>query len=199
LMEEFKAKLDSLEDVVKDIAVDITTGVIVERLPPEKVWEKAGDRVLKITSLTKELKEALLTIKPERAPTVEKYAAMIVEGLEKFRETLFRPGEPLERSREGIEQLRRSLVNVSDFMSICREALSNPSPVIREIMSLKERAVVKTPTSYAERLSSLLDTISVIQSILRETLSALTRIDGELSSVKGEVERLLAGSKEGSP
>ena len=199
MMEEFKAKLDSLEDVVKDIAVDITTGVIVERLPPEKVWEKAGDRVLKITSLTKELKEALLTIKPERAPTVEKYAAMIVEGLEKFRETLFRPGEPLERSREGIEQLRRSLVNVSDFMSICREALSNPSPVIREIMSLKERAVVKTPTSYAERLSSLLDTISVIQSILRETLSALTRIDGELSSVKGEVERLLAGSKEGSP
>ena len=199
MMEEFKAKLDSLEDVVKDIAVDITTGVIVERLPPEKVWEKAGDRVLKITSLTKELKEALLTIKPERAPTVEKYAAMIVEGLEKFRETLFRPGEPLERSREGIEQLRRSLVNVSDFMSICREALSNPSPVIREIMSLKERAVVKTPTTYAERLSSLLDTVSVIQSILRETLSALTRIDGELSSVKGEVERLLAGSKEGSP
>ena len=199
MMEEFKAKLDSLEDVVKDIAVDITTGVIVERLPPEKVWEKAGDRVLKITSLTKELKEALLTIKPERAPTVEKYAAMIVEGLEKFRETLFRPGEALERSREGIEQLRRSLVNVSDFMSICREALSNPSPVIREIMSLKERAVVKTPTSYAERLSSLLDTVSVIQSILRETLSALTRIDGELSSVKGEVERLLAGSKEGSP
>ncbi len=199
MMEEFKAKLDSLEDVVKDIAVDITTGVIVERLPPEKVWEKAGDRVLKITSLTKELKEALLTIKPERAPTVEKYATMIVEGLEKFRETLFRPGEPLERSREGIEQLRRSLVNVSDFMSICREALSNPSPVIREIMSLKERAVVKTPTSYAERLSSLLDTVSVIQSILRETLSALTRIDGELSSVKGEVERLLAGSKEGSP
>ena len=199
MMEEFKAKLDSLEDVVKDIAVDITTGVIVERLPPEKVWEKAGDRVLKITSLTKELKEALLTIKPERAPTVERYVAMIVEGLEKFRETLFRPGEPLERSREGIEQLRRSLVNVSDFMSICREALSNPSPVIREIMSLKERAVVKTPASYAERLSSLLDTVSVIQSILRETLSALTRIDGELSSIKGEVERLLAGSREGSP
>ena len=199
MMEEFKDKLDSLEDVVKDIAVDITTGVIVERLPPERIWEKAGDRALRISSLTKELEEILLTVKPERAPTVERYVKMIVEGLEKFRETLFRPGDPLERSREGIEQLRRSLVTVSDFMAVCRDALSNPSPVIREIMSLKERAVVRGPTRYEDRLARLSDAVSTVQSILREALSALTRIDGELSSIRSEVERLLAGVRESSP
>ena len=42
MLDRFSDRIDELEAVVRKIAVDITTGTFVERLPPGEVWEKTG-------------------------------------------------------------------------------------------------------------------------------------------------------------
>ena len=72
MLERFSDRINELETVSREIAIDITTGAIMERLPPKRIWERAGERVTMVGELIKELREYLFIMKPEKVPTSSK-------------------------------------------------------------------------------------------------------------------------------
>ncbi|MFQ6053842.1 MAG: hypothetical protein ACE5OO_06430, partial [Candidatus Bathyarchaeia archaeon] len=67
---------------MREIAVDIATGTLVERLPPGRIWERVGERVTMVEELLKELREYLSIVKPEKVPTIRRRLASIFERLD---------------------------------------------------------------------------------------------------------------------
>ena len=88
MIDRFGDRINELESVIREIAIDITTGTVVDRLPPEKVWEKTGPRVSMVRELIKELREYLYILKPEKVPTIQRSVTGIFERLVLFKESL---------------------------------------------------------------------------------------------------------------
>ena len=65
MMERFGRRTDELKSVVRKIAIDFTTGTLVERLPPRETWGMVGLRVTLVGEFLRELRECLGIIKPE--------------------------------------------------------------------------------------------------------------------------------------
>ena len=196
MLERFSDRINELESIVRDMAVDITTGAIVERLPPKEIWEKAGERVSMIMALTSELKEYLLIVNPEKAPTVSKYSNSIRERLDKFREILSKESvSPLDSSRRGLDELRKALVDISDFLSFCKEARTFPSPVIGEIIQLKGTRAVGVSEELWARMDRLLEIIRSMQSAYRDVVGITSRLEGQIEALREDYENLLLNFK----
>ncbi len=65
MLERFEGRVNELESIVRELAIDITTGTVVDRIPPEKMWEETGERVTIVRELIKELREYITILKPE--------------------------------------------------------------------------------------------------------------------------------------
>lgn len=196
MLERFSDRINELESVVRDIAIDITTGALVERLPPKAIWDKAGERVSKMTALTHELREYLSILRPEKVPTVSGYANSIRERLDKFREILFKESlDPLESSRRALDELRQVLTEVSDFLSLCKEVRLTPSPVIGEILQLKGTRAVGVSEELWARMDRLLELIRSLQTAYRDVLGITSRLEGQIEAVREDYENLLLNFK----
>ncbi|TRO49257.1 hypothetical protein E2P65_01410, partial [Candidatus Bathyarchaeota archaeon] len=157
MIHRFGNRIDELEVVVREIAIDITTGTFVERLSPEELWEKTNERVSLVSDLIDELKEYLLVLKPESVPTFQRHVNGIHERLDVFQETLKMDADREHRSQVSIDELRQALVEISDFISICRETGEEPSSVINEILALKENQATDAPPVTQGRMGPLGD------------------------------------------
>jgi hypothetical protein len=127
MIDRFGDRIKELESVVREIAIDITTGTVVDRLPPEKVWETTGPKVSMVRELIKELREYLYILKPEKVPTIQRNVTGIFERLDLFQESL-----TLDRGIEGknsqvsVDELRKALSEISEFVSLCRAIHPHP-------------------------------------------------------------------------
>lgn len=196
MLERFSDRINELESVIRDIAIDITTGALVERLAPKAIWDKAGERVSMITALTHELREYLFILRPEKVPTVNGYTNSIRERLDKFRENLFKESlSPLENSRKALDELRQAMADVSDFLSLCKEVRLTPSPVIGEILQLKGTRAVGVSEELWARMERLLELIRSLQSAYRDVLSITSRLEGQIEAVREDYENLLLNFK----
>ncbi|MGD2201706.1 MAG: hypothetical protein PVJ38_08765, partial [Candidatus Bathyarchaeota archaeon] len=137
MLDRFGARISELEEVVREIAIEITTGTVVDRLSPEKVWEKTGDRIKIVRELINELKEYLYILKPESVPTVQRHVTGILERLDIFKESLGLEEGQEQASQESVDELRKALGEISEFVSLCRTVKSEPSDVIKTIMDLR--------------------------------------------------------------
>ena len=194
MIERFSDRIDELEAVSREIAIDITTGTIMERLPPRRIWERAGERVTMMGELLKELREYLYIIKPEKVPTIHRHLVTIDERLDLFKETLERDAlDPLENSRRALEELRQALVEISDFLSLCREVRATPSPVIRAILSMRGGRVSEVPSETLARMEHLADLIKSTQAAYEDIAELTSRMGNQLDAVRSEYENLMLG------
>ena len=194
LLERFSDRINELEAVSREIAIDIATGTIVERLPPRRIWEGVGERVTMVGELLKELREYLYIIKPEKVPTINRHVDAIDERLDLFKETLERDAlDPLENSRRALEELRQALVEISDFLSLCREVRATPSPVIRAIISMKGGRVSEVPSETLARMEHLADLIKSTQAAYEDIAELTSRMGNQLDAVRSEYENLMFG------
>ena len=194
MIERFSDRIDELEAVSREIAIDITTGTIMERLPPRRIWERAGERVTMMGELLKELREYLYIIKPEKVPTIRRHLVTIDERLGLFKETLERDAlDPLENSRRALEELRQALVEISDFLSLCREVRATPSPVIRAILSMRGGRVSEVPSETLARMEHLADLIKSTQAAYEDIAELTSRMGNQLDAVRSEYETLMLG------
>jgi hypothetical protein len=180
LREEFNRLTKEYEEALQHLASDITTGVLFERLPPMDLWKRAETDVTRLKDLTVSCKDRMLILKPEQAAATEQRFGMFFQGLTNFREILFQnSSEPLTNSRLAFELLRGAVVDGSEFLWLIKDARDNPSPLISEVLRLREIAesgghaatdeTVHEPTQpVSEGLSREIDN-------LRSTLDALER------------------------
>jgi len=181
---------------VREIAVDITTGTLMERLPPGRIWERAGERVTMVGELLKELKEYLSIMKPEKVPTIQRHVVKINERLELFKETLERKSSnPQESSRKALEELRQALVEISDFLSLCKEVRATPSPIISTILSLRGSRVFEVPEETWAKMEHLAEMIKATQAAHEDIAELTSRMENQFDAIRSEYENLMFSFK----
>lgn len=192
MLERFNDRVNELEAVVREIAVDIATGTLVERLPPGRIWERVGERVTMVEELLKELREYLSIVKPEKVPTIRRRLASIFERLDLFRETLGQESlHPLDSSRRALEELRQGLVEISDFLSLCKEVRATPSPVISAILALKGVSVSEVPPETWAKMERLADLVKSTQATYEDIVELTSRMENQLDALRSEYENLI--------
>jgi len=192
LLERFSDRINELETVSREIAIDITTGAIMERLPPKRIWERAGERVTMVGELIKELREYLFIMKPEKVPTFQRQSVAISERLDLFKEILERDSfDHKDTSRRALDELRQALVEISDFLYLCKEARSTPSPVMEAIISLRTGGSSEVSSETMAKIEHLSDMIKSTQAAYEDIVELSSRIGSQLEAVRSEYESLM--------
>ncbi len=190
MIHRFGNRIDELEEVLREIAIDITTGTFVDRLSPEELWGKTNERVSLVSDLIDELKEYLFILKPESVPTFQRHVTGIHERLDVFQETLKMDADDEHRSQVSIDELRQALVEISDFISLYRDTRENPSEVINEILTLRENQATDAPPVTQDKMGSMGDMLKGAQSSHGKLEELHAEIGGQLEALKKEYDEL---------
>lgn len=193
MLNRFGERIDELESVVRDIAIEITTGTFVERLPPEKVWEKTGDRINLVSELIRELREYLTILRPEKVPSIHQQVTKIYERFGVFQDKLKPEAEALSGIPPvSIDDLRQALVEISEFVSLCRAVKAEPSEVIGAVLQLREGQRTKEFSLAETRIQRLGDLVREALASQRLSAEASKRLESQLEALRSEYESLLA-------
>ena len=139
LIDDFNQSVSQLEELLQKITSDMTTGIVFERLQPSELWGRSETDVTSLRSLTEQLREFMLMLKPEKVPTIKKRTEALLQPLKNFREALYRGSEdPLSDSRLALEELRKAVVEGSNYLDLAKEVRRNPSESITEVLRLKD-------------------------------------------------------------
>ncbi len=191
MIDRFGDRIKELESVVREIAIDITTGTVVDRLPPEKVWETTGPKVSMVRELIKELREYLYILKPEKVPTIQRSVTSIFERLDLFQESLTKErGAEEGGSQISVDELRKALSEVSDFVSLCRAIKAEPSEIIKSVIDLRQGQKSDAPSITEARMKYLGDLVKEAQSSYGEITEISNKMEHQLAAIKAECEDL---------
>jgi len=190
MIHRFGNRIDELEGVLREIAIDITTGTFVDRLSPEELWEKTNERVSLVSDLIDELKEYLFILKPESVPTFQRHVTGIHERLDVFQETLKMDADDEHRSHVSIDELKQALVEISDFIILCRETRENPSEVINEILTLRANQATDAPPVTQDKMGPLGDLLKGAQASHGKLEELYAEMGSQLEALKKEYDEL---------
>jgi DnaJ-domain-containing protein 1 len=190
MLERFEGRIDELESVVRELAIEITTGTVVDRIPPDEVWAKTGERVTVVRELIKELREYLYIIKPEKVPTIQGKVTGIFERLDIFKESLTQESAEEANAKSSIEELRKALEEIAEFTSLCREIQDDPSEIIQTILQLRESQQTDRPPMTPAKMMRLGNLLKNAREIHGKTAELVAQLDGELVEVKEEYDEL---------
>lgn len=189
MIDRFGERIKELESIVREIAIDITTGTVVERLPPEKVWEKTGPKVSMVRELIKELREYLYILKPEKVPTIQQSVTRIFERLDLFQDVLTIKKEVDESNPEvSVDELRKALNEISDFVSLCKAIKDDPSEIIESVLMLKQGHKSEDISLTEARMKYLGDLVKEAQTSYGEIVELSSKMEHQLAAIKAEYE-----------
>jgi uncharacterized coiled-coil DUF342 family protein len=190
MLERFEGRIDELESVVRELAIDITTGTVVDRIPSDEVWAETGERVIVVRELIKELREYLYIMKPEKVPTIQGKVTGIFERLDIFKELLTQEGAEEANKKAPIEELRKALEEIAEFTSLCRSIRDDPSEIIQTILELRENQHTDKPPMTPAKMMRLGDLLKNAREFHGEIAELVSQLDGSLAEVKEEYDEL---------
>jgi hypothetical protein len=190
MLERFEGRVNELESVVRELAIDITTGTVVDRIPPEKMWEETGERITIVRELLKELREYLTILKPEKVPTIQRRVSGILERLDIFKESLTGEGAEEGTAKASIYELRKALEEIADFTSLCREIREAPSEIIHTILELRANQQNDRSPMTPAKMMRLGDMVKNAQESHGEIAKFVAQLDTMLAEVKEEYDEL---------
>ena len=190
MLERFEGRVNELESVVRELAIDITTGTVVDRIPPEKVWEETGERINIVRELIKELREYLSILKPEKVPTIQLRVTGIFERLDIFKESLTQEGAEEGTAKVSIDELRKALEEIAEFTSLCRAIQEDPSEIIQTILELRENQQTDRPPMTPTKMMRLGDLVKNARESQAEITELVAQLKGRLAEVKEEYDEL---------
>jgi uncharacterized coiled-coil DUF342 family protein len=190
MLERFEGRVNELESVVRELAIDITTGTVVDRIPSGKVWEETGERITVVRELINELREYLSILKPEKVPTIQEKVTGIFERLDIFTESLTQEGAEEGTARASIDELRKALDEIAEFTSLCRTIREAPSEIIQTILELRENQQTDKPPMTPAKMMRLGDLVKNAQESHGEITELVAQLDERLAEVKEEYDEL---------
>jgi len=195
LREDFNRLEKEFEKTLQQLATNITTGVLFERLPPMDLWKHAETDVTRLKELAESCKELMLVLKPGEAATIEQRFSVFFQGLTNFREILFQnSSEPLTNSRLAFEQLRSAVVDGSEFLLLAKEVRDNPSPLISEVLRSREILESGGRMVTIEASESIRPMLERLSRDIENLRSALTALERAVSEVRERVSVLQENS-----
>lgn len=197
LIDDYNQSVSQFEDLLQKITSGMTTGVVFERLPPSELWRRSEADVTSLQSLAEHLKDLMLVLKPEKAPTVEKRAEGLRRPLNNFREVVHRGSEDsMSDSRLALEELRKAVVQGSDFLDLAKEVKQKPSQVITEVLRLREvydakeyLSAIPVPEAMHVRFEGLRQNIGKLKLSVSKLEQKLGELRSDLDSVVQETAK----------
>jgi len=93
VIEDYNLKISQFEELLQRITSDITSNVVLEKLAPSEIWERSQRNVTLLRDLAKQLRDFMLLLKPERAPTIKRRVEALLKPLSIFEDILLRKSE----------------------------------------------------------------------------------------------------------
>ncbi|RJS86674.1 hypothetical protein CW704_05020 [Candidatus Bathyarchaeota archaeon] len=139
VIQDYEVKISQFENLLQRITTDMTSSVVLEKMVPSEVWRQSQRDVTLLRDLAKQLKDFMLLLKPERAPTIKRHVEALLKPLSNFEDILLRKseGSPAD-SRVALDELRRAAIEGSNFLDLAKEIRDNPSEMISTLFRLKE-------------------------------------------------------------
>ena len=200
MLDRFEGRINELDSVVRGLAIDITTGTVVDRIPQKKLWKKTGGRIKVVRELVKELWEYLSILKPEKVPSIQRRVTSIFERPDLFKESLLQNGSEEGSAKASINELRKALEEIAEFTSLCRSILDDPSEIIQTILELRANQQTNRPPITPTKMIRLGNLVKNARDSNGEIADLVTLLHGKLTEVKEEYDELyfsLSRNKEG--
>ena len=196
LIEDFSVNLSKFEELLQEISASTTSGVISERMSPSDIWKKSEADVTTLWNLAEQIKKSMLILKPEKASTIEKRSATMLQSLSKFKEFLFKKGEQALNSKLALDELRRAMIEGSSLLDLAKEIKNNPSEGIVAILKLKEvydskeyLSAIPVPEVTYVRFASLKNDMESLKLAVTNLERQLSELRTNLDSVVEEISK----------
>jgi len=199
IIEDFGRDINEFENLLQKIATDMASGIIFERLPPPEIWNRSESSVDSLQKLAKQIKETMLLLKPEKTPTIGKRFTAVLSPLDAFKDALFQKTEdPVRNARLGLEQLRKSITEGADFLSLARDIEGHPSEAITEVLKLREVYGAKgylsdilVPEAVHARFMVLKEQLESLRLHMSDLEKAFEEIRPHMDIVEEEIRKFL--------
>lgn len=202
IAEDFGRDINEFENLLQKIATDITGGVIFERLPAAEIWNRSESSATSLHGLAERIMETMLLLRPERTPVIKTRFNAVLSPLKGFKETLFqKTGDPVDNARLALEQLRKSVMEGSEFVRLARHIEGQPSPAITEILKLREvygakdyLSAVLVPEAVGARFMVLKKRFEDLRSQMSNLEKALEEMRTQMRIVEEEIRKFRPSS-----
>ena len=196
MIEDFAVNISKFEELLQEISASATSGVISERLSPSDIWKKSEADVTTLWNLAEQIKKSMLVLKPEKASTIEKSSATLLQSLSKFKELLFKKGEQVPNPKLALDELRRAMIEGSSLLDMAKEIKNSPSEGIAAILKLKEvydskeyLSAIPVPEVTYVRFASLKNDIESLKLAVTNLERQLSELRTNLDSVVEEISK----------
>ncbi len=197
LIQDYDLKISQFEDLLQRITAETASSVVLEKMTPSEVWSRTQRDVTSLRDLAKQLKDLMLLLKPERAPTIKRRIEALLKPLSIFEDMLLRKpeGSP-DDSRRALDELRRATIEGSNFLELAKEIRDNPSEGISTLLRLKEvydakeyLSAISIPEATYVRFEGLKKEIKNLRLSIVNLERALTDLKNSLDAVSAEVSK----------
>ena len=197
VIQDYEVKISQFENLLQRITTDMTSSVVLEKMVPSEVWRRSQRDVTLLRDLAKQLKDFMLLLKPERAPTIKRHVEALLKPLSNFEDILLRKseGSPAD-SRVALDELRRAAIEGSNFLDLAKEIRDNPSEMISTLFRLKEvydakeyLSAVSVPEATFVRFEGLKKEIKNLRLSIVNMERALKDLKNGLDMVSAELSK----------
>ncbi|MEM3577507.1 MAG: hypothetical protein QXX51_03515 [Candidatus Bathyarchaeia archaeon] len=192
MKDAFNENIKEFEALLQKMASEIASGTIYEKLPPQELLNKTEAYITRMSSITEKSEELMLTLKPEKAPTIKSMCKRLTQTLSNFKEILLQnTADPLANSRLAFEQLRKALTDGSDMLFLMRDVRDNPSPLIDAILNFKKASEAKVSVISIQAKEDVEPLVKYVLSRIdsfRAVLIDLEKKIGEMKQIMRELQ-----------
>lgn len=195
MIKDLESKVSYLEDLLQRVASNILANVLYEKASPADLWADSAEVINAIRKVAEEIKEGMLILKPEKAPSIKRVFKAFTQPINMFEEILRKPAKPPhESSRQALEQLRKAVTGSQEFIKMAKDIAKNPSQHILEILRLKEvyeakeyLSKVSVPDAIFARLEFLNKNMEILKSRISKFEQAIQELLKQIDKVQEEI------------
>jgi len=204
VIEDYNLNISQFEELLQRITSDTTSNVVLEKLAPSEIWERSQRDVTSLRGLAEQLRDFMLLLKPERAPTIKRRVEALLKPLSIFEEILLRKSEGSpDDSRLALDELRRAAVEGSNLLELAKEIRDNPSESMATLIRLKEvyeakeyLSAISIPEATYVRFEGLKKEIKNLRLSIANIERALKELKQSLDGVVDEISKFRPLSEE---
>jgi uncharacterized coiled-coil protein SlyX len=203
LIEDFTGNMNRFEGLLQKVTADTASSIVSERLSTSEIKERFESDVTSLGSLAEQLKQFMLILKPEKAPTIKKRAVALLQSLGNFKEMLARKPEDLPNSKLALEELRRAVTEGSNLLDLAKEIKIAPSETIATVLKLKEiydtkeyLSAIPVPEAVHVRFTSLKKDIEKLKLSMSSLERSVSELRGNLDHIVEELSKFRPSSTE---
>ncbi len=204
MIKELESKIAHLEDLLQRVASEILANVLYEKALPTDLWANSEKIIGAIKKVTEEIRESMLILKPDRAPSIRRKFKAFMQPVNAFEEILKKPAElSPNSSKQALEQLRKAVTESQEFIEMAKDIAKNPSQSIFEVLKLKEVyeakeyiSKVSVPDAVFARLEFLNKNMEILKHRISNLEQAVSELLRQIDRVQEEISKFQRSQQE---